>query len=92
MSENLPFKLIGDHWTVTAFKLFAFTDDIDTPVQKNEYHLHRAQLGQKIEGMFDRNDADTGILGDDPLGGELRAVRVHLSNDIIPQKMIELQI
>ncbi len=59
-SIKLPLKLNGDHWTVTAIKLTAFTDDIDTPVRKNEYSLHRSQLGEKVEGniFFLENEHD----------------------------------
>ena len=57
-----------------------FSQKILAPVvDKDAASLHGpgvSLLGQKIEGMFDRNDADTGILGDDPLGGKLRAVGI----------------
>lgn len=59
-TTKLPLKLNGDHWTITAIQLTAFTDDIDTPVRKNEFNLHRSQLGEKIEGnvFFLENEHD----------------------------------
>ena len=47
---KLPLKLRGDHWNITSIIFTAFTDDRDTPVRKTELNIHRAQLGEKLEG------------------------------------------
>jgi hypothetical protein len=48
--NTLPITLKGEHWTVTVIKLNAFTDDIDTPVHKEQYHYFRGQIVEKMEG------------------------------------------
>ena len=45
-------NLQGEHWTITAVTLNAFTDDIDTPVHRNEYHLFRGMVAEKITGSI----------------------------------------
>ena len=46
----LPIELKGEHWTISVISLNAFTDDIDTPVHKNEFHLFRGMVAEKMEG------------------------------------------
>ncbi|MBR6740008.1 MAG: hypothetical protein IKM04_02960 [Clostridia bacterium] len=43
-----PIVLEGEHWTVTAIKLNALTDEIDTLVNKNTYHLFKGRVAQKV--------------------------------------------
>ena len=49
-SHIMPIKLNGEHWTVSVISLNAFTDDIDTPVHKSEFHLFRGMVAEKMEG------------------------------------------
>ena len=49
-SVALPIVLNGEHWTITAVSLRAFTDDLDTPVQKNEYYLFKGMLAETVKG------------------------------------------
>jgi len=57
---TLPLSLKGEHWTITAVCLNAFTDDIDTPVHKSIYHLFRGKLAERVEGnvFFLENEHD----------------------------------
>lgn len=59
-SVELPIVLRGEHWTVTAVSLRAFTDDLDTPVQKNEFYLFKGMLAEDVVGniFFLENEHD----------------------------------
>ena len=46
----LPITLKGEHWTITTISLNAFTDDIDTPVHKSEFHLFRGRVAESMVG------------------------------------------
>lgn len=59
-SVALPIVLKGEHWTVTAVSLRAFTDDLDTPVQKNEFYLFKGMVAEDVVGniFFLENEHD----------------------------------
>ena len=59
-SVALPIVLKGEHWTVTAVSLCAFTDDLDTPVQKNEFYLFKGMVAEDVVGnvFFLENEHD----------------------------------
>ena len=59
-SVELPIVLKGEHWTATAVSLRAFTYDLDTPVQKNEYYLFKGMLAEDVVGniFFLENEHD----------------------------------
>ena len=58
--NTLPIVLKGEHWTVSVISLNAFTDDIDTLVHKNVFHLYRGKIVEKMEGniFFLENEHD----------------------------------
>ncbi len=49
-SVSLPLVLKGEHWTITAISLKAFTDDLDTPVQKSDFYLFKGMVAESITG------------------------------------------
>lgn len=49
-SATLPIILHGEHWTITAISLRAFTDDIDNPVKTEEFYLFKGMLIEKVTG------------------------------------------
>ena len=59
-------KLQGEHWTVTAVTLNAFTDEIDTPVHRKEYHLFRGMVAETVTGSIffleNEHDGDAWVL------------------------------
>lgn len=59
-TKVLPIELSGEHWTISVISLNAFTDDIDTPVHKSEFHYFRGMVAEKMEGniFFLENDHD----------------------------------
>ena len=59
-SVALPLVLNGEHWTITAVSLRAFTDDLDTPVLTNQYYLFKGMLAERVTGnlFFLENEHD----------------------------------
>ena len=59
-SVALPLVLNGEHWTITAVSLRAFTDDLDTPVQVSKYYLFKGMLAESVRGniFFLENEHD----------------------------------
>lgn len=43
-------ELNGEHWVITAVKLNAFTDDIDTLTHTKQFHMFRSNIVQKMVG------------------------------------------
>lgn len=59
-SAALPIVLHGEHWTITAISLRAFTDDIDNPVKIEEFYLFKGMLIENVTGniFFLENEHD----------------------------------
>ena len=57
---SLPIVLQGEHWRATAVSLRAFTDDLDTPVLKNEFYLFKGMVAEDVVGniFFLENEHD----------------------------------
>jgi len=57
---SLPLPLEGEHWTVSAIRLGAFTDNIDTPVHRDTFHYFRGMVAEPVFGdvFFLENEHD----------------------------------
>ena len=59
-SEDVLFKLVGEHWTVRAIKLNAFTDDVDTLAEDTQYNYFYQGFQKPIVGdIFFFEDPET---------------------------------
>ena len=59
-SEHVWVKLKGEHWLLTAVKLNAFTDDVDTLTEVNQYHYFYQGFQKPIKGdIFFLEDPET---------------------------------
>ena len=59
-SENVLFKLVGEHWTLRAIKLNAFTDDVDTLAEEVQYNYFYQGFQKPIAGdIFFFEDPET---------------------------------
>ena len=59
-SEDVLFKLVGEHWTVRAIKLNAFTDDVDTLAEEVQHNYFYQGFQKPIVGdIFFFEDPET---------------------------------
>ena len=59
-SEDVLFKLVGEHWIVRAIKLNAFTDDVDTLAEEIQYNYFYQGFQKPIAGdIFFFEDPET---------------------------------
>ncbi|MBR7098833.1 MAG: alpha-galactosidase, partial [Clostridia bacterium] len=64
-SEPILFHLTGEHWMVRAVKLNAFTDDVDTLAEENEYNFFYQGFQKPISGdifFFEDPETDRAIV------------------------------
>ena len=64
-SEAVLFKLDGEHWMVTAVKLNAFTDDVDTLAEENQYNFFYKGFQKPMKGdifFFEDPETDNAIV------------------------------
>lgn len=64
-SEDVLFKLVGEHWTVRAIKLNAFTDDVDTLTEEIQYNYFYQGFQKPIRGdifLFEDHETDEAIV------------------------------
>ena len=64
-SEEVLFKLVGEHWTVRAIKLNAFTDDVDTLAEEVQHNYFYQGFQKPIAGdifFFEDPETDNAII------------------------------